>query len=356
MTRILICTEDPGLLDDLLRLAAAAGVEADVARDAQGARQHWATAPAILIGGDLSPAFAQSPLYRRPRVVLVGIDLDDGDVWRQAMCLGAEHVVFLPDAEPWLVEFLVDADDLAGGQAPLVAVVGGRGGAGASTLASALAVTALLRGIPAMLIDADPLGGGLDLAVGGEDSVGLRWPDLATTRGRVGEGTLSVSLPRVNDLTVLSWDRGSPLTIDPEAIASILAAARRDTALVVVDLPRSFDAAAQEALAEATTCLIVVPAEVRACAAACRVAAAALGAARDVRVVVRGPAPSGLQAEQIADVLGLPLAGFLRAEPGLAAAAERGDAPARSGRGPLAQFSRRFLERELGLRARREAA
>lgn len=356
MTRILICTEDPGLLDDLLRLAAAAGVEADVARDAQGARQQWATAPAVLIGGDLSPAFTQAALYRRPRVVLVGIDLDDGDVWRQAMCLGAEHVVFLPDAEPWLVEFLVDADDLAGGQAPLVAVVGGRGGAGASTLASALAVTALLRGIPAMLIDADPLGGGLDLAVGGEESAGLRWPDLATTRGRVGEGTLSVSLPRVNDLTVLSWDRGSPLTIDPEAIASILAAARRDTALVVVDLPRSFDAAAQEALAEATTCLIVVPAEVRACAAACRVAAAALGAARDVRVVVRGPAPSGLQAEQIADVLGLPLAGFLRAEPGLAAAAERGDAPARSGRGPLAQFSRRFIERELGLRARREAA
>lgn len=356
MARLLICTEDPGLLDDLLRLAAAAGVEADVARDPVGAKAHWSTAPAVLIGGDLAPEFARSPAYRRARVVIVGIDLDDGDVWRQAMCVGAEHVVFLPDAEPWLVEFLVDAEDSDAGNAPLVAVVGGRGGAGASTLASALAVTALLRGFSAMLIDADPLGGGLDLAVGGEDSAGLRWPDLAGTRGRVSAGALSVSLPRVNDLTVLSWDRGSPLTIDPEAISSIMAAARRDSALVVADLPRSFDPAAREVLAEATTCLIVVPAEVRACAAACRVASAARADSRDVRLVVRGPSPSGLQAEAIADVIGLPLAGFLRAEPGLAAATERGDAPARSGRGPLAQFSRRFLEHDLGLRAGRDAA
>lgn len=356
MSRILICTDDPSLLDDLLRLVAAAGVEADVARDTIAARQLWASAPAILLGGDLSASFADAALPRRPRVVLVGIDLDDADVWRRAVSAGAEHVVFLPDAEPWIVEFLVDAEDLGAGVAPLVAVVGGRGGAGASTLASALAVTALLRGIPAMLVDADPLGGGLDLAVGGEDTSGLRWPDLATTRGRVSAGALAGSLPRVNDLTVLSWDRGSPLAIDPEVITSVLAAARRDNDLVVADLPRSFDAAARAVLTEATTCLIVVPAEVRACAAACRVAYAAMADAQDVRVVVRGPSPAGLHAEQIAEVMGLPLVGFLRPEPGLAEAAERGDAPARSGRGPLAQFSRRFIERELGVRPRREAA
>jgi secretion/DNA translocation related CpaE-like protein len=300
--------------------------------------------------------FADTPLPRRAGVVLVGIDLDDADVWRQAVAAGADHVVFLPDAEPWIVEFLVDALDAGSGLAPLVAVVGGRGGAGASTLASALAVTALLRGLSAMLVDADPMGGGIDLAIGGEEAAGLRWPDLAGTRGRVSAGALSLSLPRVNDLTVLSWDRGSPLAVDPAAIESVIGAARRDTDLVVADLPRFFDDAARVVLGECSTCLIVVPAEVRACAAACRVAYAALAEARDVRVVVRGPAPSRLRADQIAGVIGLPLAGFLRAEPGLAAAAERGDAPARSGRGPLAQFSRRFLERELGLRSRRAAA
>ncbi|MEP7055321.1 MAG: septum site-determining protein Ssd [Actinomycetota bacterium] len=356
MSRILICTDDPDLLEDLLRLAAAAGLESDVVRDILAARQHWSSAPAVLVGGDLSAMFSDTPLPRRSRVVLVGLDLDDADVWRRAMSAGADHVVFLPDAEPWIVEFLVDADDLGGCMAPLVAVVGGRGGAGASTLASALAVTALLQGMSAMLIDVDPAGGGLDLAVGGEDTAGLRWPDLAATRGRVSAGALSLSLPRVNDLTVLSWDRGSPLAINAEAIESVLAAARRDTDVVVADLPRSFDEAARAVLVECSMCLIVVPAEVRACAAACRIACAALADARDVRLVVRGPAPSRLRAEQIASVIGLPLAGYLRPEPGLAAAAERGDPPARTGRGPLAHFSRRFLERDLGLHSRRAAA
>jgi secretion/DNA translocation related CpaE-like protein len=356
VTRILICTDDPALLDELLRLAAAADVEADVARDPDGARRHWPGAPAVLVGGDVSHSFAESPLPRRPAVVLVGTDLDDADVWRRAMCMGAEHVVFLPDCESWLVEFLADAEEPDTTVAPLVAVVGGRGGAGASTLASALGITALRRGLTAMLVDADPLGGGIDLAIGGESESGLRWPDLATTRGRVNPGSLGVSLPRVNDLTVLSWDRGSPLEIDPTAIESVLAAARRDTDFVVTDLPRSFDACARHVLAESTTCLIVVPAEIRACAAACRVAYAVFEEARDVRVVVRGPAPSGLRPKQIAEVLGLPLAGYLRPEPRLAEDAERGDAPARSGRGPLAQFSKRFIERDLGLRPRRAAA
>ena len=68
------------------------------------------------------------------------------------------------------------ADSVEGGAPParLVAVVGGSGGAGASTLSAALAVTALRLGVRPWLVDADPLGGGIDLALGGEDTVGLR--------------------------------------------------------------------------------------------------------------------------------------------------------------------------------------
>jgi Flp pilus assembly CpaE family ATPase len=75
--------------------------------------------------------------------VLVGSDLDDADVWQRAVQVGAEHVVFLPDAEVWLVERLSDAAHRStGAEAPVVAVVGGRGGAGATTLACSLALTA----------------------------------------------------------------------------------------------------------------------------------------------------------------------------------------------------------------------
>ena len=48
------------------------------------------------------------------------------------------------------------------GSAPCVAVLGGCGGAGASTLAAGLARSALQAGRAVVLIDGDPLGGGLE--------------------------------------------------------------------------------------------------------------------------------------------------------------------------------------------------
>lgn len=316
--RPLLVTSDSVLREDLLRLSAAAGAELEVAHEPSGARRSWSSAPLVVVGDDVAEALVRQALPRRGDVVIVGLDLDDAKVWARGVALGAEHVVFLPDAESWLADRLADAVD--GGAATLltISVLGGRGGAGASTLAAALAVTGMRRGMAAMLVDGDPLGGGIDLLLGGEDSGGLRWPDLAGTRGRVNGAALRDALPRVDQLTVLSWDRGDVLTIDPEAMQAVLGAAQRSSELVV-------------------------PAEVRATASAARVAAAAGIVAADLRVVVRGPAPSGLPAEVVADALGLPLAGVLRPEPGLAAALERGEPPARRGKGPLAHFCTGFL-------------
>lgn len=353
--RALLVTADLDLLDDVLRLGAAAGAELEVAADLTAARASWATAPVVMVGGDLAEAAAGSRLPRRDDVVIVGTDLDDAEVWRRAVGLGADHVVFLPDAEPWLVDLLADAAEGRPRAAPVVGVLGGRGGAGATSLASALAVTGVRRGRRTMLIDADPLGGGIDLVLGGESAGGLRWPELAGTRGRVSGTALRDALPRVDELTVLSWDRGDALSIPPEAMAALLAAAERGSDLVVVDLPRRADDAARCAMERAAVVLLVVPAEVRAAAAAARVATSAGLYCRDLRVVVRGPAPAGLPAEAVADSLGLPLAGSIKAEPGLAAALERGEPPARRGRGPLAAFCAGFLD-ELQPPAGRPAA
>jgi len=65
--------------------------------------------------------------------------------------------------------------------------------------------------------------------------------------------------------------------------------------------------------------------------------------AGDIRVVVRGPAPGRLSAPAVAASLGMQLAGSIRAEPGLAAAYERGEPPGMSRRGPLGAFCDRFL-------------
>lgn len=349
--RALVVTADETLLDDILRLAAAAAVEVDVVHDAGAVKAGWASAPLVVLGSDLAAGLKAARLPRREDVVMIGLDLDDAGVWEDAVHVGAAHVVFLPAAEEWLAGRFADCAEQDGPDAPVLCTVGGRGGAGSSTLAAALATTSNGLGWRTMLVDGDPLGGGLDLLLGGEDTTGTRWPQLATTRGRVSAAALAEGLPKVGELAVLSWDRGDPLEIDPAAMSAVLQACRRTCELVVVDLPRWLDPAAREALACSSLALVVVPAEVRATAAAARVCAAVSTLAHDVRVVVRGPAPSGLAAHAVADALGLPLAGFLRPERGLAMASERGEPPGRSSRSPLARLCRELIDQHVWRRA-----
>ena len=333
--RSLVLTADADVLDDLLRLAATAGTELDVAADAGSARRGWGSAPFVVVAADAVPSCLRTALPRRAGVVLLGDDLDDAGIWQRAVEIGAEHVVFLPDAEPWLTDRFADAAETGRPAGPLVAVVGGRGGAGATTFASALAVTAARAGHDALLVDGDPLGGGIDLVFGGEHDHGLRWSGLASTRGRVPAAALSGALPRMAGLSVLSWDRGRTDAVPVDALRAVLDAGRRAHDLVVVDLPRSLDEGARAVLAASTLVLLVVPTEVRAAAAASRVVASVGSLCSDLRVVARGPSPCGLSGDEVARALGLPLVAQLRPEPALEVALERGEPPARRGRGPL---------------------
>jgi secretion/DNA translocation related CpaE-like protein len=341
--RPLLVTADPDLLDDILRLGAAAGVDIDVAHDPAGARLGWSNAAVVLVGDDVAVALGRASMRRRAGVVLVGRDLDNGNIWKRAVAVGAEHVALLPDAEPWLIARMGDAVDGCAVRGLTIAVIGGRGGAGASTLAAALAITAMRGGRRVMLVDADPYGGGADLLFGGEHAAGLRWSDIAGANGRIGGEELHAALPHIGELAVLSYDRGDPLDLRADAMSSVLAAAARVCDLVVADLPRHVDDAAGVVLGASDLVLLLVPAEVRAVAAAARIAGEVTKVADDVRVVVRGPAPGGLAAVDVANALGLPLVGRLKAEPNLGASLERGEAPAGQGRGPLAGFCRELL-------------
>ncbi|MFP8883160.1 septum site-determining protein Ssd [Streptomyces mangrovi] len=345
---ILIVTEDEKLLDDLLRLCAAAGAEAEVAHGAP-VQGRWENAPLVLVGDDRADALSRSARapVRRPGVLLIGRDLDDPGVWRRGVGIGAEHVVLLPDGESWLTGRIADAAEGVGRQALTVGVMGGRGGAGASTLACALALTAARAGHRTMLIDGDPLGGGLDILLGGERAEGLRWPAFADSRGRVGGAALEESLPRLHGLRLLSWDRGESAAVPPEAVRAVLGAARRRGGVVVVDLPRRLDETVAEVLAQLDLGLLVVPAELRAVAATQRVASRAGLVLRDLRAVVRGPFGAGLDGAEIARLLGLRLAGEMPSEAGLPAAVEAGRPPGADTRGPLARFCSEFWARAL---------
>lgn len=143
-------------------------------------------------------------------------------------------------------------------------------------------------------------------------------------------------------MRVLSWDRGDSVTIPPQAVRAVLAAARRRGGAVVVDLPRRVDEGVAEALAQLDLGLLVVPADLRAIAAAGRVASAVGMVLRDVRVVVRGPYAPGLDDREVARLLGLPLVGEVPAE---SAPPDTGVPPGGAARGPLARFCTAFWER-----------
>ena len=341
----LIVTEDADLLDDLLRLCAAAGATPEVHHGVPEPRGSWEAAPLVLVGDDAARRVRGAG--RRGGVVLVGRDQDDSGVWRRAVEIGADHVLMLPDGEQWLVDRIADVAEGVGRPALTVGVIGGRGGAGASTLACALAVTAAREGLRTLLVDGDPLGGGLDVVLGGEAAAGLRWPAFAGSRGRLGSGALEESLPELHSLRVLSWDRGDSVAVPPQAMRAVLAAARRRGGAVVVDLPRRIDDGVAEALAQLDVGLLVVPAELRAVAAARQVASAVQLLLRDLRVTVRGPYAPGLDDREVARLLDLPLVGEVPVEPGLLRPHEDREPPGAAARGPLARICREFWERAL---------
>lgn len=355
-SRALVLVDDGDVLDDLLRLAAAAGCELERAGDVAAARLSWASAPLVLLDEAAAAGCARAGLLRRPRVVVVSRGEPPGGLWQHAVAVGAEHVIALPDGESWLVAALADAAEGPRRSGRVLAVVGGRGGAGASVLAAAVAVAAATHGERAMLVDCDPLGGGLDLLLGAENSRGIRWPDLTLSEGRVPAASLRAALPApdvsgsgTGGLTVLSCDR-TGAGPRPGAVTSVVDAGRRAGETVVCDVPRYPTEAALAAFDAADLTVLVVPAEVRSTAAAARVLGVVSQRGGPLALLVRGPSPGGLTPRDVASALGLPLLHAMRPQPGLSSALDRGVAPG-GRRGPLADAARAVLE-ELTARAK----
>ncbi|WP_433870988.1 septum site-determining protein Ssd [Saccharopolyspora sp. CA-218241] len=347
--RPLLVTTDPELAEDVFRLAAAAGAEAEHARDPAALGGAWRSASAVLLDGAAAAAVAALGPPRR-RGVLVLCRGPAEQLWQAAFELGADHVVRLPEGERTVIDFLAEAADAAPARdGRVLAVLGGRGGAGASVLAGAAAVSAAHRGGGALLVDCDPWGGGLDLAVGAEGTGGLRWSGLAVRAGRLAAGALHEALPgrRVGggSLAVLACDRDAPSTgLTPQAVRAVLEAGRRAGDTVVCDLPRAPSEPAAAALRHADLVVLVVPAEVRACAAAARVLASVREiTACPLRLVVRGPAPGGLRPSDVAAALGVPALAHLRPHPGLPGALDRGGLRAVAGRSALGRVAHRLL-------------
>jgi hypothetical protein len=196
----------------------------------------------------------------------------------------------------------------------VIGVVGGSGGVGASTFAAVLAAVAGTG----VLIDLDPVGGGIDVLLGIEGVGGARWSGLRLGGGRLDPALLAEGLPRWGGVSVLAADLPPPAG----AVPAVLEAAR-SLGPVVLDLGRSPSARRSAGVEQCCLVVLLAAGDVRGLAAA-RVAAIALSDVRTGLVVRRGT----MAADETAQLVGAPLLGEL---PSIAT---RGDRACRPGRLP----------------------
>ncbi len=277
---------------------------------------------------------------RRPHVLVLTGSEPVPSTWAAAVEVGARQVLRLPAQEHDLVRELAEAGESArdgGTRGATVAVIGGRGGAGASLFAVALARTA----VDSMLLDLDPWGGGIDLLVGAETTPGVRWPDLALQGGRLNWAAVREALPQHRGITVLSGTR-QDCALDAAAVHSVVDAGRRGGVTVVCDLPRRLTEATEIALEAADLVVVISPCDVRACAATATITPVLAAVNPNVGLVVRGPSPGGLRADEVSAIAGVPLLASMKPHPRLAEQIELGGLrlPRRSA---LAMAARRVL-------------
>lgn len=215
---------------------------------------------------------------------------------------------------------------------PVIGVVGGRGGAGASTFACVLAAMAGLGG-RAVLADLDPVAGGVDVLLGIEAVPGARWSGLRLDGGRLDPEVLISGLPQWSSVAVLSAD----VLPASRAVMQLLEVAAR-AGPVVVDLARWPSPAREAALRSCVLTVLICGADVRSVTGA-RAVRLGLGSAPTGLVVVRSgrdPAP----APRVAGLVDVPLIGAV------SAMRRRGDAPLDAGQLPrsLSRVARGVLD------------
>ena len=293
---IVVAVEDPVLHPEAMHVAAATGrpvvetcVPAEVVRASR-------SASAVLVDAATAAVFTHE---RRDRVFFLGLDPGPVD-WRRAMECHAEHAFLLPAQAPELLAML-GRHNRARGTARTIGVMGVCGGAGTSVLAASIALT----GAPALLIDAVPYGGA-DLLLGIENTPGARWQDLNLGDGFVGASALTSARTTMAD----------GFSLDPARVSSAVECAQTGDNLVVVD---TCDAAV---LGLCDLVALVIPAEVRAVAAATTLAAQLKAQRIHPIGVLRHRGWSGMDADEVERVVQLPIVGEVAHVPRLAKTVE----------------------------------
>ena len=312
--------QDPhGIEKAARRVADAADLACTVRTPAQhavAARGRTEAVEIVLVSARAAPALATVP-GQRPLVLAERPD--DPRLLHAALALRAEAVLPVHDELELLQRVRLLRDQASERERPgarLVSLRGAVGGAGASSLAAALALeSAASRSTT--LIDGDPHGS-LELLLGdpwsraGEQAGAAGWNRLVDLEGHADPELMRGLLPAEGLLRLIGHGRERD-RIDPgPRLPAVVESASRSAEMVIVDLPRAAVFSAPGPHEE----ILLVP-----CTAPGIEAAARLVSAEEPRDgheprrwVVARCARAGLHPEEVAAMLGMPLAGVVRAD------------------------------------------
>lgn len=295
---ILVSVSDPVLHPEALHVAAATGRRVIDTTDPAEISRHHPRADAVLV--DAANAGVVSGLPRRRQIFFLVADPGPVD-WRAALEVHAEQALVVPAQAAELLEALGREGAGASDGGVVLGVTGAAGGAGASTLAAAIARTAGAGANPT-LVDAAPGAGGLDLLLGLEEAGGARWPELRLGQGSTAADDLRAALPGTSDgIAVLTGARSTVVDgyrLTESELTAALASLRGGQGLSVVDLPAGAELT-ETVVEHCDRVVSLTPAEVRPVAAAAQQLARWRARQVETHLVVRHRGWSGLDLPDI---------------------------------------------------------
>lgn len=306
---VLAVTTDVGLMDDIRRLVMASAQEVHCANSVGEAQSRWAEASLIFLGSDQVSAVRSAAMPQREKLVVVAQAGSTDTIYREAMSVGAEQVVQLPDDESWVTDHLAQIDAEEGRRGLVVAVIGGSGGVGCTSFVAACAMAARSLGKSPVVVDLDSVGCGLDVVLGGDEpQPGVRWSELYRVSGRVPGKSLVDGLPRVGEIPVLSWGETQPQLPSREALGIVLDSLKTSFDVVLVDLPRASQDIAKVVMSRAQVVSFLARSGVIGGLAAKRAAEWILESHSTVDLLVRpraGGDPTGSDIRDLGELLGI---------------------------------------------------
>ncbi|APT83876.1 septum site-determining protein Ssd [Corynebacterium aquilae] len=322
---ILIGINDPQLAEEATTIAAATGHPTHIATGAAELLRNLPQAHALIVDRDnadlLSHHTHTTPLF------YVTADPDPPD-YHHALTLHARGAYQLPSDNRQLLTDIGALNHRNHQQATIIAVTGGHGGAGTTTLACALARAHATKG-PVTLIDTDPTSGGIDLTLGLENTPGARWEDLYDLGSTPNPTTLLRALPTTKDhIHLLTHTRSNtPQPDPPNPTPNLIAALSHTPTTTVLDLSTP-TRTADEHLTLATHTVLITAAEIRALAAT-TVQLAHLNTRIDHQphIILRHRHWSSITTSDAENILGRPITATIPTSIRLAKAIELGGLP-----------------------------